>query len=104
MPEAGSRSAPTDAPTREIDTGCGELLCSIEAGVATVTLHRPEARNALTMEMKQALWQLQREMEDILDKRSQRGPISPYRRPGRRSGSKKPSKSGCFFSHFRDFW
>ena len=40
----------------------------------------------------------------ILDQRSQRRPISPYPRSRRRSGSKKPSKSGCFFSHFRDFW
>jgi enoyl-CoA hydratase/carnithine racemase len=40
---------------REIDTGSGQLLCRVEERVAVVTLNRPEARNALTMEMKQAL-------------------------------------------------
>lgn len=41
-----------------IETGTGEVLCRIEARVARVTLHRPEARNALTLEMKQALARL----------------------------------------------
>jgi enoyl-CoA hydratase/carnithine racemase len=40
---------------REVDTGSGQLLCRIEERVAVVTLNRPEARNALTMELKQAL-------------------------------------------------
>lgn len=40
---------------REIDTGTSELLCRIEERVAVVTLNRPEARNALTLEMKRAL-------------------------------------------------
>ena len=31
----------------KVDTGTGVLLCSIEEGVATITLNRPEARNAL---------------------------------------------------------
>ena len=40
---------------REIDTGTAELLGRIEDRVAVLTLNRPEARNALTMEMKRAL-------------------------------------------------
>jgi len=40
---------------REIDTGTSELLARIEDRVGVLTLNRPEARNALTMEMKQAL-------------------------------------------------
>ena len=31
----------------EIDTGTNELLCDLEDGVATVTLNKPEKRNAL---------------------------------------------------------
>ena len=57
MAQATTESAPS-ASHRAIDTGCDELLCSIEDGVARVTLHRPQARNALTMEMKLALWSL----------------------------------------------
>jgi len=41
-----------------IETGTDELACRIEARVASVTLNRPEARNALTLEMKQALAKL----------------------------------------------
>jgi enoyl-CoA hydratase/carnithine racemase len=40
---------------RAIDTGTGEILCRVEDRVAVVTLNRPEARNALTLEMKRAL-------------------------------------------------
>jgi enoyl-CoA hydratase/carnithine racemase len=40
---------------RELDTGTDQLLCRVEDRVARVTLNRPEARNALTLEMKQAL-------------------------------------------------
>ena len=36
---------------REIDTGTGQLLCRVEDGVATLTMNRPEARNALSPEM-----------------------------------------------------
>jgi enoyl-CoA hydratase/carnithine racemase len=38
-----------------VDTGTSELLCSIAAGVATITLNRPEAKNALSPPMSQAL-------------------------------------------------
>jgi enoyl-CoA hydratase/carnithine racemase len=40
---------------RAIETGSDELLCHVEARVAVVTLHRPDARNALTLGMKDAL-------------------------------------------------
>jgi 2-(1,2-epoxy-1,2-dihydrophenyl)acetyl-CoA isomerase len=40
---------------RTIDTGTGELLVRVEDRVGIVTLNRPEARNALTIEMKRAL-------------------------------------------------
>jgi len=41
-----------------VETGTPEILCRVEARVALVTLNRPEARNALTLEMKQALIEL----------------------------------------------
>ena len=44
-----------DAERRRIETGSDELLCHVEQRVAVVTLSRPEARNALTLGMKQAL-------------------------------------------------
>ena len=54
MPQSSESS-----PERVIDTGCSELLCTVDdQGVAVVTLHRPDARNALTMNMKQSLWSL----------------------------------------------
>jgi enoyl-CoA hydratase/carnithine racemase len=40
---------------REVETGTPELRCRVEERVAVVTLNRPEARNALTVEMKEAL-------------------------------------------------
>jgi len=40
---------------RRVETGSEELLCHVEARVAVVTLHRPDARNALTLGMKDAL-------------------------------------------------
>ncbi|MFQ5514432.1 MAG: enoyl-CoA hydratase [Myxococcota bacterium] len=40
---------------REVETGTQELLCSVERRVAVLTLNRPEARNALTWELKRAL-------------------------------------------------
>jgi enoyl-CoA hydratase/carnithine racemase len=45
-----------DAPGPTIlDTGSAEVSCQLEGRVARVTLERPEARNALTLGMKQAL-------------------------------------------------
>ncbi|MDJ0785289.1 MAG: enoyl-CoA hydratase-related protein [Myxococcota bacterium] len=41
-----------------IPTGTPELLCRRDERVAVVTLNRPEARNALTLEMKRALVEL----------------------------------------------
>jgi enoyl-CoA hydratase/carnithine racemase len=46
------------AATREMKTRSHEVLCRVEERVAVVTLHRPEAKNALTLEMKQALVEL----------------------------------------------
>jgi enoyl-CoA hydratase/carnithine racemase len=40
---------------RSFETGSEQLRCRIDQRVAVLTLNRPEARNALTMEMKQAL-------------------------------------------------
>jgi len=46
------------AESEKIETGTEQIRCSLEARVASLTLHRPEARNALTLEMKQALARL----------------------------------------------
>ena len=43
----------TDA--RSHDTGTPELLCRVEARVGVVTLNRPDAKNALSLDMKRAL-------------------------------------------------
>jgi enoyl-CoA hydratase/carnithine racemase len=43
------------AAERNIDTGTEQLLCSIRHGVATLTLNRPEARNALSAQLSPAL-------------------------------------------------
>jgi enoyl-CoA hydratase/carnithine racemase len=40
---------------RVIDTGTGQLLCSVSDRVATITLNRPESRNALSDELTPAL-------------------------------------------------
>ena len=40
---------------RKIETGCLEVLCRVEERVGVLTLNRPEARNALSMDMKRAL-------------------------------------------------
>jgi 2-(1,2-epoxy-1,2-dihydrophenyl)acetyl-CoA isomerase len=47
--------------TRE--TGTPEILCEVRGRVATLTMNRPEARNALTMDMKEALYVLVRDLE-----------------------------------------
>jgi enoyl-CoA hydratase/carnithine racemase len=41
-----------------VQTGSAELTCRVDERVAVVTLNRPEAKNALTLEMKQALAEL----------------------------------------------
>ncbi|HLZ04754.1 MAG TPA: enoyl-CoA hydratase [Bradyrhizobium sp.] len=41
--------------TRSVDTGTDELLCEIEERVATITLNRPNARNALSDRLTPAL-------------------------------------------------
>ena len=41
----------------KIDTGTEHLLASLDDGVLTLTLNRPEARNAMTREMNTALQQ-----------------------------------------------
>ena len=43
---------------RSIDTGTKELLCSVEERVAVVTLNRPDAKNALSPDIKQGLMDL----------------------------------------------
>ena len=40
---------------REIDTGTGDLLARLDDGVLTLTLNRPEARNAMRAPMNEAL-------------------------------------------------
>ncbi len=52
--EGAPRSAEKPVAKR-VETGSEQLLCHVEERVAVATLNRPEARNALTMEMKQAL-------------------------------------------------
>ena len=39
------------AAERSVDTGTEQLLCTIQHGVATLTLNRPDARNALSPDM-----------------------------------------------------
>jgi enoyl-CoA hydratase/carnithine racemase len=46
------------AEPRALDTGSDQLLCRIEKRVGVVTLNRPEARNALSTELKEALQRL----------------------------------------------
>jgi 2-(1,2-epoxy-1,2-dihydrophenyl)acetyl-CoA isomerase len=42
---------------KTLDTGTNQLLCSVENGVATITLNRPDKRNALSNELTPALRQ-----------------------------------------------
>ena len=42
-------------PERVVGTGSDTLLCRVRERVAIVTLNRPESRNALSMELKEAL-------------------------------------------------
>ena len=51
---------PTETESRtptKLDTGTDQLLCSLEDGVATITLNRPERRNALSDQLTPALRQ-----------------------------------------------
>lgn len=44
--------------SQELQTGTDHLLASLDEGVATLTLNRPEARNAMSGEMNSALQQM----------------------------------------------
>jgi len=52
---------------REIDTGTSQLLCTVRDGVAVITLNRPEARNALSDEIRPAMQRMIRETGDDPD-------------------------------------
>jgi 2-(1,2-epoxy-1,2-dihydrophenyl)acetyl-CoA isomerase len=52
VPAKHKREEPAMA---DIDTGTNDLLASLDGGVLTLTLNRPEARNAMSDEMNQAL-------------------------------------------------
>ena len=54
---------------RTIETGTEHLLASVDAGVATLTMNRPERRNALSGEMLDALDRSIREVERADDVR-----------------------------------
>ncbi len=43
--------------THTVDTGTDQLLCTLADGVATITLNRPDKRNALSDELTPALRQ-----------------------------------------------
>jgi len=49
---------PREPEAREVETGTPEVRCRVEARVARVLLDRPDARNALTLDMKRALVEL----------------------------------------------
>ncbi len=53
-----------DATSVEYDTGSSGVLCVIRERVALITLNRPEAKNALTLEMKESLYGLLRDLEE----------------------------------------
>ncbi|MAG30889.1 MAG: enoyl-CoA hydratase [Deltaproteobacteria bacterium] len=51
----------------ERETGTSEVLCEVRDRVATITFNRPEAKNALTMDMKEAVYRLVRDLEEDPD-------------------------------------
>jgi enoyl-CoA hydratase/carnithine racemase len=51
-------------PKHSIDTGTDELLCDIDGRVATITLNRPEARNALSDHLTPALRRMIKQFGD----------------------------------------
>ena len=53
--------------TRIIDTGTDQLLCNVRERVATITLNRPDARNALGDILTPALRRMIRERGDDPD-------------------------------------
>ena len=50
-------------PIEQIDTGTDELLCNVDERVATITLNRPEKRNALSDNLTPALRQTLLDLE-----------------------------------------
>ena len=49
---------------QSVETGSDQLECRVEDRVAIITLNRPEARNALTLELKAALLRVIEEMSN----------------------------------------
>ena len=64
-----TRAGPPDMAARKIDTGTDELLCSVEESIATITLNRPERRNALSDVLTPAFRQALLDMEADADVR-----------------------------------
>jgi enoyl-CoA hydratase/carnithine racemase len=48
----------------ERETGTPEVLCEVRERVAKISFNRPEAKNALTMDMKEAVYCLVRDLEE----------------------------------------
>ena len=57
------------ATARALDTGTDELLAEINSGVATITLNRPESRNALSDRLSPALRKMLPQLADDPDVR-----------------------------------
>ena len=53
----------SDVTAVEVDTGTGELLCSIRERVATVTLNRPHKKNSLSDQLTPALREILLQLE-----------------------------------------
>ena len=56
----------SEASREVIDTGTTHLLASLSQGVLTLTLNRPEARNAMSGEMNAALAAMPRRNPSLL--------------------------------------